>query len=192
MKKFSVTTLTSNQFKKVIKDGNILEEAGKHMIQFDSIKDLEKEMTKINRRVFMGQMKIEQKLPRKEIEKLYDFSGASRTGWNYKDVVEVGNYRFQEIATIDSNNVLKRRYFILDFNELEIVEERKYAKYIYEIDIKTFAILISDICSAKLDLEQNIQIDAAKQALKDAEEFIGEFIEDYLEKLALKEDLNKL
>lgn len=58
MKKFSVTTLTSNQFNKVMKDGNIFEEAGKHMIQFDNIKDLEKEMTKINRRVFMGQMHV--------------------------------------------------------------------------------------------------------------------------------------
>lgn len=191
MNKFSFTTLTSDQFNKVMKGGDVFEQAGKHMMQLEDLNGIEEALKKMNRRVYMSQMKIVGSLSREELEKLYEFDGGTRTGWNYRNVTEVGNYCFQEVAKIDQNNVLKRRYFILNYNGAGMVKEKRCLECSYEIDVKTFAILVSDICSAKLDIEKNVQVESAKQSLKDGEEFIKEFIEDYLEKCELAKDLNR-
>lgn len=191
MKKFNFTTLTPDQVKRMTKDGNVLGEAGKNIMEFEDFKQMEEAVKKMNRRVYMSQMKIVARLSREDLEKLYDFDGGTRTGFNYRNVTEVGNYCFQEVAKIDQNNVLKRRYFILDYGVAGMVKVEKCIECGYEIDVNTFAILVSDICSAKLDIEKKMEVESAKQSLKDGAEFIKEFIEDYLEKRELEKDLKK-
>ena len=60
---------------------------------------------------------------------------------------------------------------------------------IYEVNFETFYELISDICSAKSDIEQNFQVNEAKKDLKHFKEIIRLFIEKYNKVLELEKQL---
>ena len=60
---------------------------------------------------------------------------------------------------------------------------------IYEVNFETFYEVISDVRSAKSDIEQNFQVNEAKKDLKHFEEIIRLFIEKYNKVLELGKQL---
>lgn len=54
------------------------------------------------------------------------------------------------------NYNLSRRYFILNFNKTTTIDGKEYETEVFEIDMRSFCILICEICSDKQDIEDNI------------------------------------
>lgn len=60
---------------------------------------------------------------------------------------------------------------------------------INEVNFETFYQFISDVCSAKSDIEENFQVEKSKKDLKHFEKIIGLFIEKYNKVLELENQL---
>ncbi|KOM98723.1 hypothetical protein ACP49_05350 [Clostridium botulinum] len=80
----------------------------------------------------------------------------------------------------------------MNFNKTIIIEGQEYCEEIYELDIKSFCILICEICSTKQDIENNIDEDDAKKHLDYMEKIIDKFIKGYFEKIKLIEKLGEV
>lgn len=157
-------------------------------------KDISEESKKINDRIGISikisRYKMMRKYSREEFNKFIYWHSRYRSGCNYKVIAELDNYRFQEVDYVNElYNYSQERYFILDFNEVEKDKNNTYAKSIYEVDLKTFYSMISDICSAQLDVQQKFDIDKAQKDLNDIKEYIRIFIDKYNKTLKLEEAL---
>lgn len=128
----------------------------------------------------ISELKILRVYKREEFNELIHMRSNSRSMHNFKVVIELENYRFQEVLYHS-----ERRYFVIDFNEIDIVDNEEHAKYVYEVDLNTFYLLISEISSAKLDVEENIGIERANNDLRYTEEIVKCLIERYIDKIKL-------
>ncbi|UZN01375.1 hypothetical protein OL548_33900 (plasmid) [Lysinibacillus sp. MHQ-1] len=79
--------------------------------------------------------------------------------------------------------------FLLDFNK---VDSKDRASKIYELDLYSFYLLISEICSAKQDIENDIENEEAKTYLTHMENVITEFIKNYHNLCRMKEIIKKI
>ncbi|NSB12151.1 hypothetical protein [Clostridium beijerinckii] len=132
----------------------------------------------------LSELKILRVYKREKFNEFIHIRPHSRSMHNFKVIIELGNYRFQEVVYH-----FERRYFIIDFNKIDIVDSEEHAKYVYEVDLNTFYLLISEISSAKLDVEDNIGIDRANNDLIYTEEIVKCLIERYIDKFENEREL---
>lgn len=170
---------------------SIIDMAGKNTFECDSIDELTDKCSKMMRKHFISQLRIINVLNRNEYNELCGIDFSTRDGLNYKTVTQIGQYRFNEMCYVDKNNTLKRRYFILNFNKVITIDGREYTTEIFEVDMRSFCILICEICSAKQDIEDNIAVEEAKEYLVHMENIITEFIDKHFELLELDKQLKK-
>lgn len=170
---------------------SIIDMSRKNVFECDNIEGLTDKWNELERKSFISRLKIINVLNNKEYDQLCGINVSSRDGLNYKTVTQIGNYRFNEMCYLDKNNILIRRYFILNFNKVVTIGEMKYTTEIFEVDMKSFCILICEICSAKQDIEDNIEVEAGKKYLVHMENIITEFINKYFELLELDKQLKK-
>lgn len=156
----------------------------------NNFNELEENLNRIARGYFISQLKILKVLDKNGYDKLREMNMNSRTGYNDKVVTKVGDYRFQDMCCwVD--NTIEYRYFILDFTGTIKVEDEEYAKNIYEIDILSFNLLVAEICSAKQDIEDKLDVEDAEKYLLHMASVIKEFINKYYEIKKLEEALKE-
>ncbi|MBY6930902.1 hypothetical protein [Clostridium botulinum] len=176
-------------FLDILFNNGLLEQTNEFM--YTPKKDISEESKKINEKIDVSieisKYKMVRKYSRVEFDKLIYWHSSYRSGFNFKVIAELDNYRFQEVDYVnESYNYSQQRYFILDFNEVDKDEKNTYAKSVYEVDLKTFYSMISDICSAQLDVQQKFEVDKAKKDLDDIKKFIRLFIDKYNKLLKLE------
>lgn len=149
-------------------------------------------MEKISKSIDSCNFRILRKYNREEFNELIYPNFNYRSGYNYNVVVDLNNFRFQQL---DYNNeidgFIQKRYFIVDFNETEKIDGLDYSKSIYELELESFNELISIICSAKFDIIEEFKIEDAKKDLEKIEKVIGLCIEYYNNILKLESELFK-
>ena len=170
---------------------SIIDMAGKNTFEYDSIDELTDKYSEMMRSHFISQLKIINVFNKNEYDELCGIDFSTRNGLNYKTATQIGEYRFNEMCYVDRNNLLKRRYFILNFNKVITIEGSEYTTEIFEVDMNSFCILICEICSAKQDIEDNIDVEDAKKYLTHMENIVTEFINKYFQLLELDKQLKK-
>ncbi|MGR7910320.1 hypothetical protein ACU64V_12990 [Lysinibacillus capsici] len=188
--KNKLTYITGKEYSKIITGkSDITSIFRKVGVEWVDLEDLQDITNKSMMTYFISQLRVVNLLNPEEYGKLIDIDLSTRTGSNIKIVTQVGNYRFQDNLILDTNNgELCRRYFLLDFNE---VDSKDRALKIYELDLYSFYLLISEICSASHDIENNIEIEEAKKYLTHMENVIREFIKGYENLCKMKEIIKK-
>lgn len=158
-------------------------------IEWGDIESLQSVLDKSMMTYFISKLQILSELNPKEYNQLIDIDLSTRTGSNMKIISQIGNYRFQENLVIDINTgEAFRRYFLLDFSEVDSTDQ---ASVIYELDLYSFYLLISEISSAKFDIENNIQKDDAIKYLSHMEKVIEEFIKSYKSLCKIKKSIKE-
>ncbi|WP_447403067.1 hypothetical protein ACE1MS_22825 (plasmid) [Lysinibacillus sp. fkY74-1] len=188
--KNKITYITGDEYSKIIKGesdvNSIFRKAG---IEWVGIEELQDITNKSMMTYFISKLNVVNLLNPEEYGKLNDIDLSTRTGSNIKVVTQVGNYRFQDNLILDiSSGEMCRRYFLLDFNK---VDSKDRASKIYELDLYSFYLLISEICSAKQDIENDIENEEAKTYLTHMENVITEFIKNYHNLCRMKEIIKK-
>ncbi len=173
-----INFMTAEELSKIIKGhvdiSNIFRKEGFDWVDVDDFNTI---MNKSMMTYFISKLHIIEILNPTEYSKLSDIDLSTRTGLNYRVVTQVGNYRFQDNLVIDvKEGKSYRRYFLLDFND---VDSENRASKIYELDLHSFYLLISEICSAKQDIEDNIENEDAEKYLIHMENVIREFLKSY-------------
>ncbi|MFV3010999.1 hypothetical protein ACLD43_01535 [Clostridium botulinum] len=190
--KNSITILNDKNYREIInKEKSIELSMSKNCFEYDNVDEMLKKIEEVQNDFFISQLKIINILNREEYNKICVVDFGSRSGLTHKVVTEIGNYRFTEVCN-NVDNILIRRYFIMNFNKTIIIEGQEYCEEIYELDIKSFCILICEICSTKQDIENNIDEDDAKKHLDYMEKIIDKFIKGYFEKIKLIEKLGEV
>ncbi|ACA53723.1 hypothetical protein FDC45_00955 [Clostridium botulinum] len=190
--KNSITILNDKNYREIInKEKSIELSMSKNCFEYDNVDEMLKKLEEVQNDFFISQLKIINILNREEYNKICVVDFGSRSGLTHKVVTEIGNYRFTEVCN-NVDNILIRRYFIMNFNKTIIIEGQEYCEDIYELDIKSFCILICEICSTKQDIENNIDEDDAKKHLNYMEKIIDKFIKGYFEKINLIEKLGEV
>ena len=87
------------------------------------------------------------------------------------------------------NETLKRRYFILDFNNTVDIDGNESCKEAYELHPLSFLTLISEICSFKQAIEDDFRVELAKDCIHNSIKLVERLIENYLDKKKLKNKL---
>lgn len=189
--KNSFGIISSEEYQRIMKKGaNIEKIISKNSFVCDDVEELKTMTNDIQQKFFISQLKIINVLNREAYNKLCSMDLSTRDGLNYKIVTQLGNYRFNENCCI-VDNILTRRYFILDFNKTITVDEEECTNQIFEVDMKSFCILICEICSAKQDVEDNLYTNEAKIYLEHMESIIKRFIKKHFELKELKQELYK-
>ncbi|MDY8094468.1 hypothetical protein UY456_15830 [Paenibacillus polymyxa] len=164
----------------------------KNSKEYDSLEELIDAFNITQKNFFISQLNIINMLGSKEYNQLLSIDISTRNGLNHKTITEVGNYRINQVTDINNKNVLTRRYFILDFNNTITENGYEFTNEIYEIDINSFSILISEISSAKQNIEDNIDNEEALQYLSHMEVVLKRFIDKYHELKEFNLELNKM
>lgn len=189
--KNSITILSNKNYKEIINKEKPIElSISKNRFEYENIDEMLEKFEEIQNDFFISQLKIINVLNREEYNKICVFDFASRSGLTHKVVTEIGNYRFTEVCN-NVDNILIRRYFIMNFNKTVIIENQEYCDEMYELDIKSFCTLICEICSAKQDIEDNIDQEDAKKHLDYMQKIIDKFIKIHFNKLELIEKLEE-
>lgn len=160
----------------------------KNSLEFNSFEEMIEKFKKIQGDSFIAQMKIINILTREQYNKLCQFDPGSINGATYKIVTQIGNYRFTETYNM-VNGILKRRYFILDFNNTVDVDGVESCKEAYELHPLSFLTLISEICSFKQAIEDDFRVELAKDCIDNSIKLVERLIESYLDKKILKDKL---
>ena len=190
--KNSIGILSDKDYRKIINKEKPIElSLLKNRFEYDNVDEMIKKMEEVQNDFFISQLKIIGILNREEYNKICVVDIFSRSGLTHKVVTEIGNYRFTEVCNI-VDNVLVRRHFIMNFNKIIIIEGQEYCEEMYELDVKSFCVLICEICSTKQDIEDNINEEDAKKHLLYMEKIIDKFIEVYFEKIKLIERLGQI
>lgn len=183
--------ISPDEYKKIIETGaNIDKIISKNSFECDNVKELVIMANDIQKNFFISQLRIIKVLNCEEYNKLCLMDPLARNGLNYKTVTQIENYRFNENCIVN-DNVLTRRYFILDFNKTITVDGEECTNQIYELDMKSFCILVCEVCTAKQDIEDKLYINEAKKYLDHMERVIERFIEKYFELRELNKEINK-
>lgn len=190
--KNSISILSDKDYREIISKEKPIElSISKNCFEYDNIDEMIKKMEEVQNDFFISQLKIVSILNREEYNKICVADLFSRSGLTHKVVTEIGNYRFTEVCN-NVDNILIRRYFIMNFNKTIVIEGQEYCEEMYELDVKSFCILICEICSTKQDIEDNIDEKDAKRHLVYMEKIIDKFIEEHFEKIKLIEKLGEI
>lgn len=160
----------------------------KNTLEFNNFEEMIEKLKKIQGDSFIDQLKIINILTREQYNKLCQFDPNSINGATYKIVTQIGNYRFTETYNM-VNGILKRRYFILDFNNTVDVDGVESCKEAYELHPVSFLTLISEICSFKQAIEDDFRAELAKDCIDNSIKLVERLIESYLDKKILKDKL---
>lgn len=159
--------------------------------EYESMDELVDAFNAFHKDYFISQLNIINLFSSKDYNKLLSIDLSTRNGLNYKTITEVGDYRVTQVTDINNKNILIRRYFILDFTNTVFENEIEITNEIYEIDMYSFSILISEISSAKQDIEDNIELEEAIKYLSHLESIFKRLIEKYHELMNLNFELDR-
>lgn len=180
---FSIAISSIDKFDKLIQESTSPDDfhnrISQKCITFDNYDSFKERINNASRYAYMKKLNILKKLSRSEYDSLISINANSRSGLSYKTVTQLYNYRFNEnyIEKIDAS--FYNRYFILDFEKITIIDGQECTNDIYEVDLSTFYNLISEICSAKQDIEDNIDVEEANKYLVHMNGIVSEFISIY-------------
>lgn len=181
--KYSISITTFDKFVRLIKESATSDEFCTKMsqkcISFDNFDSLQDRANYASRYAYMKKLNILNKLSKSDYDGIISLNINSRTGYSYKTVTQLYNYRFNDNYIENSDATFYNRYFILDFRTTKIIDGMEYTDEIYEVDLGTFYALISEICSAKQDIEDGIAVEEAYEYLKHMEGIVSELISIY-------------
>lgn len=182
-KNYSIIISPFDKFSKLIQEStspaDFHNRISQECITFDNYDSFIKRMNNASRYTYMKKLNIIRKLSQKEYNHLISININSRSGLSYKTVTQLYNYRFNDNYIENSDASYYNRYFILDFNKTVVINGKECTNEIYEVDLITFYTLISEICSAKQDIEDNIDVEEANKYLDHMNGIISEFIHIY-------------
>ncbi|MFY8251762.1 hypothetical protein [Clostridium perfringens] len=188
----SISIISNKNYREIINKEKPIEiSISKNCFEYDDLDEMLKKFEEVQNDFFISQLNIINILNREEYNNVCVVDLFSRTGLTHKVVTEIGNYRFTEVCK-NVNNILIRRYFIMNFNKTTFIEGQEYCEEIFELDIKSFCILICEICSTKQDIEDSIDEENAKKHLVNMEKIIDKFIKRYFEKIKLIKKLDEM
>lgn len=148
-------------------------------ITFDNYDSFKERINNASRYTYMKKLNILKKLSRSEYDSLISINVNSRSGLSYKTVTQLYNYRFNDNYIENTDGSFYNRYFILDFEKTTIIDGQECTNDIYEVDLTTFYNLISEICSAKQDIEDDIDVVEANKYLVHMNGIVSELISIY-------------
>lgn len=180
---FSIAISSIDKFTKLIQESTSLDDfhnrISQKCITFDNYDSFKERMNNALRYTYMKKLNILNKLSRSEYESLISINANSRSGLSYKTVTQLYNYRFNDNYIENTDASFYNRYFILDFEKKTIIDGKECTNDIYEVDLSTFYNLISEICSAKQDIEDNINVEDANKYLVHMNGIVSELISIY-------------
>jgi hypothetical protein len=161
----------------------------KNTTECNDIEDLLDTCNSAQRSYFLSQLIAINVLDNEDYNSLCQMDFGTRDGLNYKVVVEVGDYRFTQITNVDSNNILTRRYFILDFTKTITIDESIQTDRIIEITMASFCILVSEICSVIQDGRDGLDEKEVNRYLNHMEGVVKSFIKEVLDLHEFRKEL---
>ncbi|MCB2360164.1 hypothetical protein [Clostridium estertheticum] len=188
--KNTIKILMDKQFREIIENKGSKEiefALSNNVFEYDDVEEMLEKFNDIQKSFFISQLKIISVSNYEEYNKIC----SSNLDNDCKVVTNVGNYRFIAEGIIN-NNILTRRYFIINFNKMITINEEEKSNEIFEINMNSFCILISEICADKQDIEDSIEVEKARKHLAYMEKVIGEFIKKYFDRIELDKELSKI
>ena len=180
---FSIAISSIDKFNKLIQESkspdDFYNRISQECITFDNYDSFKERINNVPKYTYMKKLNILKKLSHSEYDTLITINANSRSGLSYKMVTQLYNYRFNDNYIENTDASFCNRYFILDFEKITIIDGQECTNDIYEVDLTTFYNLISEICSAKQDIENNIDVEKANKYLVHMNGIVSELISIY-------------